>query len=266
MNPLRLVPIALLALAGCAQATGTSGPVPAGRAAHPGFDTSLYPGTAAVQAWRTASPYRWIGFYLPAPCHRETSWVGKRAELERMGWGIAVLYVGQQAFENSPTQEQQGGPIICSRTLLTAEQGATDARDAIARAQAEGFPAGTVVFLDVERMQQVSPAMAAYYQAWTREVLTDRRYVPGTYAHRANAAALYLLSQAVYTAAGSSMTPPFWVAGGAGFTLDRAPADSGLPFADIWQGALDVDREYGGVRLRIDENVATRPSPSAPGT
>jgi hypothetical protein len=55
-----------------------------------------------------------------------------------------------------------------------------------------------------------------------------------------------------------------WVAGGAGFTLDRAPEAAGVPFADVWQGALDVERTWGGVTLTVDENVARRPSPSAP--
>ena len=35
----------------------------------PGFDTRDYPGTAAMRAWRDASPYRWVGYYLTgAPC------------------------------------------------------------------------------------------------------------------------------------------------------------------------------------------------------
>lgn len=265
MKTIRRLPFALLLLAGCAGAPGLPRPAPAAPAGHPGFDTSLYPGAAALQAWRASSPYRWIGYYLSSPCHRETSWAGRRTEVERMGWGIAVLYVGQQAFEDALPAEP-ADTIICSRTLLTAEQARLDGRDAVTKALADGFPSGTVLYLDVERMRQVSPPMATYYQGWIREVLTDGRYLPGSYAHRANAAALYLLAQAVYASAGRSDTPPFWVAGGEGFTLNHPPAASGLPFADIWQGVLDVDREYGGVRLRVDENVATRPSPSSPGS
>ena len=58
--------------------------------------------------------------------------------------------------------------------------------------------------------------------------------------------------------------PPFWISGGAGFGLERGPGASGFPFARVWQGTLDVQRPYAGVNLRIDENVAARPSPSAP--
>src|SRR4051812_24026985 len=79
-------------------------PVPA---AYPGFDTGIYPGDAALQAWRSASPYRWTGYYLAAPCHRDASWSGRRAALEAMGWGLAVIYVGQQDWAQQPSRAAQ---------------------------------------------------------------------------------------------------------------------------------------------------------------
>jgi hypothetical protein len=134
----------------------------------------------------------------------------------------------------------------------------------VAKATAEGFAAGSTLFLDVERMQEVAPAMVIYYQAWHDELLASGRYRPGTYAHRGNAAALFALAQTSYLRAGRRDTPPFWVSGGDSFTLDRTPDASGLPFAEVWQGALDVRRTFGGVTLQVDENVAVRASPSAP--
>lgn len=257
--------VVFLLLSGCATVPPQSPQSPrTGVSTFAGFDTNLYPGEQVLQAWRASSPYRWIGYYLPAPCHRETSWVGKRPTLERLGWGIAVLYVGQQAFEGDTTTAAPAGPIICSRTLLSAEQGRTDAADAIQRAQAEGFAPGTIVYLDVELMRQIPQQMVAYYQAWIRELLRDGRYVPGTYAHRNNSSALYSLAEAAFREAGRTDTPPFWIAGGAGFSLDQRAYGSGFPYAAIWQGALDVDRTWGGMTLRIDENVANRASPSAP--
>lgn len=260
----------LLAATGCTRA-GTlplpsppTGPV-AVPGVHPGFDTSLYPGEAAMRAWWGSSPYRWVGYYLASPCHRDASWMGARPALQRIGWGTAILYVGQQAFEGAaPNDTLPPERIVCSNTLLTAERGRADARDAVAKAAAEGFPAGSTLFLDVERMQQLPPAMVIYYQAWQDEVLRDLRYRPGTYAHRLNAGELYALAQTAYLRAGRRDAPPFWVSGGAGFGLERPPAGSGFPFATVWQGALDTHRTHGGVTLRIDENVATLPSPSAP--
>lgn len=258
MRRLSLLLPALLLVAGCAPTR--PGTEPAG---FPGFDTWSYPGDAVLAAWREASPYRWIGFYLPAPCHRETSWSGTRERIERLGWGIAVLYVGQQAFDGVEDEETDG-PIICSRTLLTTAQGRTDAQDAASRAEAEGFAPGTTVFLNVERAEQVTDSLAAYVQAWAREMLRDGRYRPGLYAHQRNAARLFPLVHTAYQEAGRTDAPPLWVAGGGEFALDRAPRTSGVPFAAIWQGTFDVEREWGGARLLIDENVAASPSPSAP--
>ena len=261
-NLWRLPALLLLALGACAPPA--TGPRPAN--VHPGFDTGIYPGEAAMRTWREASPYRWVGFYLPSPCHRDASWSGTRPALERMGWGVAVLYVGQQAFEDAPdTPPDSTRPIVCSRTLLSAGQGAADARDAIARARAEGFAAGSTVFLDVERMREVPEGMRAYYGAWTEAVLRDGSYLAGTYAHQANAAALFAQARQLYAAAGRTEQPPFWIAGGSGFTLDQPPYAVGLPYARAWQGAIDVERTWGGVRLRIDENTADRASPSAVG-
>ena len=67
-----------------------------------GFDTSIYPGDIAMQAWREHAGYDWVGFYLPAPCHKDDSWTGKRETIERMGWGVAVVYVGQQTWGRTP--------------------------------------------------------------------------------------------------------------------------------------------------------------------
>jgi hypothetical protein len=229
-----------------------------------GFDTWQYPGEAVMRSWRETSPYRWVGYYLTSPCHRHTTWMGTRGTLERMGWGIALLYVGQQFWERPARTDLPPEQILCSNTLLTAERGRIEGRDAVAKATLEGFPSGSIIFLNVERMQQIPEAFVIYYQAWQDEVLASGRYRPGTYVHRINAADLYPLAQTAYLRAGSRESPPFWVAGGQGFTLDRAPSASGYPFAQVWQGVLDVQRTFGGVTLYIDENTASRPNPSAP--
>jgi hypothetical protein len=262
------LPILLLLVFSAACSSGgttPAGPSPRAANVHPGFDAAVYPGEAAMRAWRETSPYRWVGYYLPAPCHRDASFSGARPALERMGWGIAILYVGQQAFEGAaPPDTASGRPIVCSRTLLTAERGVADARDAIARTRGEGFAAGSVIYLDVERMTAVPDSVLAYYGAWTGEVLRDGSYLPGTYAHQVNAAQLFAAARAAYEAAGRAEAPPFWIAGGSGFALDQPPYAIGLPYARVWQGVLDADRTFGGVSLRVDENVSDRPNPSAP--
>jgi hypothetical protein len=37
-----------------------------------------------------------IRYYLPAPCQTGRTWVGRRVALERMGWGIAVLFIAHE--------------------------------------------------------------------------------------------------------------------------------------------------------------------------
>src|SRR5262245_28033351 len=87
-----------------------------------GFDTSDYPRDAAMQAWRDHAGYDWVGYYLQAPCHKDGSWTGKRDTLEAMGYGVAVVYVGQQTWNKVP---RAGGKVArgatCAANLVTAD-------------------------------------------------------------------------------------------------------------------------------------------------
>jgi hypothetical protein len=145
---------------------------------------------------------------------------------------------------------------------VNATRGVLEAKDAIQRTHAEGFPLGTVVFLDIERMQATPQKMREYYRAWTAHVLADGRYRPGFYAHTHNAALIHRDVKAVYTAAGRIEEPPFWIAGGRDFSPDKQPHQVGHSFAAVWQGVLDVVQEWNGHRLPIDVNVAQVPDPS----
>jgi hypothetical protein len=229
-----------------------------------GFDTSNYPGDAAMLAWRRNAGYDWVGYYLPAPCHKDESWTGKRDTLEAMGWGLAVVYVGQQTWGKTP---RAGGRTTrgatCATNLISPERGRVDAEDAIARTAAEGFPTGTAIFLDIEHMNAVPNAMREYYTAWTERVLEDGRFRPAYYAHNANAQTIYADVRAVLDRRGIESDPPFWIAGGSNFGRDRNPQDVGHEFADVWQGVLDTWEKHDRVRLPIDVNVAAVPSPSS---
>ncbi|HUG40827.1 MAG TPA: glycoside hydrolase domain-containing protein [Longimicrobiales bacterium] len=264
----------LLTLAACGgPATGPALPTPEGPGIEgargvPGFDTRDYPGDAVMAAWRESSPYRWVGYYLPAPCYTGTSWDGRRAALAGMGWGLAVLFVGEQDWAASAPSGAVSGadpgnqPVRCTSTNLTPERGAADGRAAASSAATEGFRSGAIIFLDVERVDTVSAPLTAYVRAWVETVLADGRFVPGLYAHAANADALLATASATFRAAGRTDTPPLWVATTNGFSLRRAPTESGFPAARIWQGILDARETWGGHTLRIDANVASEASPS----
>jgi hypothetical protein len=67
----------------------------------------------------------------------------------------------------------------------------------------------------------------------------------------------------VFANAGVTSPPQFWVSGSRGFSEDKHPHEVGHSFANVWQGVLDVVQTHNGVRLPIDVNVASVPSPSS---
>jgi hypothetical protein len=235
---------------------------------HMGFDTNVYPGDKAMQAWKESAGYEWVGYYLPAPCHKDNSWAGKRERLVEMGWGMAVIYVGQQTWGRTPrptskaAQRAGRSGASCNADFVSAGRGTIDGDDAVAKAAADGFPRGTVIFLDVERMETMPAAMRDYYKAWAARVLADGRYRPGVYVHAHNATDVHDDLKQVFAAASNAEEPTVWVASGHNFSRDKAPTDVGKTFADVWQGMLDIVESNGGVKLPIDVNVAAVPSPS----
>jgi hypothetical protein len=252
-----------------APATGT--PVTNNVVSFPGFDISLYPGDAAMRAWVSpASPYYWAGYYLAAPCHRDTSWTNKFAILRGMGWGITAIYVGQQDWSQIPQAaaaragEVSQQLITCSASLLSDAQGVSEAADAVAKLRADGFPDRSIIFLDVEPVTVVTPALLEYYRAWIGAVVRDGRYRPGVYASKQNAMALYTAAVEAVHSAGATEAPTFWIASSAGFTQTAAPTAVGFDFARLWQGAFDVVQTWNGVKLTVDVDVATTKSPSTP--
>lgn len=282
---------------------------------HMGFDTYAYPGDEVMRAWRHESvPYEWVGYYLPAPCHSGTTWMGKRERLASMGWGMAVIYVGQQTWSKTPTGYETQYKSVkrtayvskrvkvyrtvngkrvaryvtrkvpvkktvrvpvkvrvdatrrsiddCNAQLVSASRGRIEAADAIRRTEAEGFPRGAVIYLDLEYMRAVPQKMRDYYRAWTTAVLADGRYRPGYYVHDRNAQTIYRDVLATYAKAGVTDDPPFWVTGGGDFSPESAPTDVGHQFAQMWQGKIDVVERWLGYAMALDVNVATVPDPS----
>jgi hypothetical protein len=269
--------------------------------AHMGFDTGVYPGDAAMRAWRTGgSPYEWSGFYLPSPCHPDDGWSGKRETLTAMGYGLAVLYVGQQTWGRTPgkpykihvkvtkrvkaqvrngkkrrtvmkrvthtvmrTAPRPKPSETCNADFVSATRGAKEGLDAVTRTAREGFANGTTVFLDIERMDRLPQAMREYYSAWVRAVLADGRFRPGIYVHTDNANAVYADVKQAYGEAGITDEPPFWVAKSAGFDMNKLPTEMGHAFAAVWQGVLDVEQTWAGHKIPIDINVSGSRSPSS---
>ncbi len=257
-------------LAGACATVPTAPGGPTGFRGVPGFDTRAYPGDSVMQRWRESSPYHWVGYYLPAPCHTDTTWFGRRATLERLGWGTAVIFIGEQdwgaaAAVRGPTGAGAAAVASprCTSTNLTQEHGAADAATADSLMTVEGFARGARVFLDVEAVDSVSTPLATYVRAWIAGLLARGRFQPALYASARSADTLRAIETTEFARAGIIAPPAFWVAGGTRFDVHDAPTQSPVPYATVWQGATNVTERWGGVPLFIDVDVADSPSPSA---
>ena len=223
-----------------------------------GFDTGSYPGDDKMTAWSGGnSPYQFVGFYLDAPCHTRhtyTPWAGKYQFLTGLGWGLIVIYFGRQ---------QTG----CGSNSLSRAQGETDGADTIAKCNAEGFPPGTIVYIDVEHFDgNMSQAMSDYYRGWLSAILKSGTLQPGTYVARANVQSVLAAAQAEYAAQGVAGAPSLWVVKtDPNFDVASSdPAGCGIASADVWQGRLDHTNEaHNGFTIAtVDQNVATSADPS----
>lgn len=132
-----------------------------------GFDRNLYPGDERLAALRQHFAY--AGYWLTnPPGETANTWAGKRAALRAAGFGFLVLANGKLDRE------------IKAAGASPETLGRQDAAAAIAAAQREGFPGGTIVFLDQEEGGRLLPEQAAYLLAWT-EALATGPYKPGAY-------------------------------------------------------------------------------------
>jgi hypothetical protein len=136
-----------------------------------GFDRNDYPGDSTMQALH--GTFAFTGYWItPPPEERSNSWLGKRATLRQQGWGFLVLANGRLDKE-----------ILRARKAGTtpAQLGKNDAQVAVAAAQTEGFPAGTILFLDQEEGGALLEEQAGYLLGWT-EAVAASSYKPGVYA------------------------------------------------------------------------------------
>ena len=124
-----------------------------------GFDVNDYPGDALLPALRQA--FVFAGFWLNnPPGATRNSWAGKRTAVRDAGFGFLVLFDGRLAKElKSPSD--------------ALSLGASDARAAVARATKEGFPHGTIIFLDQEEGGRMTAPQLAYILAWADAVASS---------------------------------------------------------------------------------------------
>ncbi len=255
-----------------------------------GFDRNHYPGDAALPALRQSFDY--AGYWLnPPPGEHANSWVGKRAALERNGFGFLVLFNGRLDAR--------------LRGRDAAALGAADGRAAVAAAIGEGFPRGVLIFLDLEEGGRLLEEQAAYVFAWIDAVRAAGSragvYCSGIvvrdesgFVSTADDIAARETARKKTGDGGKNAEPlALWVANDAcppapGCTLDAPPMETAIPaelhaYARVWQYAQSPRRaEFSascpknaaadgncyapglaaGAKVLVDLDVADSPDPS----
>jgi hypothetical protein len=120
--------------------------------AYLGFDRNDYPGDAALLSLRHTFSYSSYWLNDP-PGEKANSWAGKRAVLVRNDFGFLVLFTGRES-------KRLRAPANASAL------GTADAHDAAESARREGFPPGTVIFIDIEEGGRMLPGQRAYIFSW----------------------------------------------------------------------------------------------------
>jgi hypothetical protein len=131
-----------------------------------GFDRDVYPGDAAFPTLQKT--FAFTGYWLsPPPTEKTNTWTGKRDFLRNSGFGFLVLFQGRDSRE---FKKGSDGPV----------KGSLDAKAAAAAAKREGFPPGTIIFLDIEEGGRLPPTYHAYLHAWLDD-LARSGYRAGVY-------------------------------------------------------------------------------------
>ena len=190
--------------------------------------------------------FTFSGYWLNAPPGAKTnSWIGKRAELLKNGFGFLVLFNGRLSKELQPPVDP-------------GNLGARDAELAVAAAQREGFSSGhsTVIYLDIEEGGRMLPTQISYIEAWSGRVVSSG-FVAGVYCsgmkvkegkgqtittaddihERAPVMAYFIYNDACPPSPGCAYlkNPP-------------PPSQSGFPGARVWQFAQSPRRRNFTVR------------------
>lgn len=195
-----------------------------------GFDRNDYPGDDAMKLLRRDFAFTGYWFSNP-PGEKNNLWIGKRAFLLSQGFGFLALYRGPESRE-------------LGTHALAKVRGARDGADAVARAKAEGFSKGTIIFLDIEEGGRLPDTYHSYLAAWADEL-----------ARAGNRPGVYCSGIPITEGPGVSITSAddirthaqreftFWAYNDAcppspGCAMPKeppTPSKSGIAYAQIWQ-------------------------------
>ncbi|HXJ13148.1 MAG TPA: glycoside hydrolase domain-containing protein [Candidatus Limnocylindrales bacterium] len=252
---------------------------PAAVHSYVGFDRNEYPGDESLPLLRKS--YSFVSYWLsPPPGAKSNSWIGKRGVMQSQGFGFLLLYQGRTSSQLPYKKD-------------SIEAGLADARAAAAAARRDGFPEGSVIFLDVEEGGRFFEGYLAYLQSWA-ESLRKEKFHPGIYCSGIvvdEGEGSTIISSDDIRAHIGVPEVVYWIYNDAcppspGCSIPQnppAPSASGVAYASVWQyvrsprekkvarhcrGYAEDGKCYApgdaGHRWFLDENVATTPDPSAP--
>jgi len=118
-----------------------------------GFDRNDYPGDEAMKLLR--KDFSFTSYWLGNPPQTKlNSWSGKREFLRSLGYGFLPLFSGPTSGE-------------LRDETFTLKRVADDVQSAAAAALHQGFPKGSVIFLDIEEGGRLPSTYATYLKHWT---------------------------------------------------------------------------------------------------
>jgi hypothetical protein len=245
-----------------------------------GFDRNIYPGDDALAVLRKT--YAFSGYWVsPPPGEKINTWQGKRELMHSQGFGFMVLFRGRESRELKTEAKAK-------------EKSSADARDAATAAQQEGFPKGTVIFLDIEEGGRLPATYHSYLRDWTDQ-LKKSGFRAGVYcsaipASEGNGVTILTADDIRNNIGGRELV--YWVyndvcppSPGCGAPKNPPPVSaSGVPYAAIWQFVQSPRRKEYTARCAatyqpdgncyapgdtahawfLDVNSALSPDPSAP--
>ena len=208
-----------------------------GQVAYLGFDRNDYPGDANLKTLRQTFSY--TGYWLNnPPGATSNSWAGHRAAVESNGLGFLVLFNGRLYGE--------------LKTVANAQRlGKADAIFAASSARREGFPRGTIIFLDQEQGGRMLPEQRAYIYGWV-DAISTAGFRAGIYCSgiRSTDGENVVTAEDIRQTSGSRQIT-YWATNdacppspGCSVSLPPpSPLKSGVAFAEIWQFAQSPQRK-----------------------
>lgn len=207
-----------------------------GQVAYLGFDRNDYPGDANLKTLRQTFSY--TGYWLNnPPGSTSNSWAGHRAAVESAGFGFLVLFNGRLYAQ--------------LKTVNAQRVGTADALIAASSARREGFPRGTIIFLDQEQGGRMLPEQKAYIYAWVDAIIAAG-FRAGIYCSgiRSNDGQNVVTAEDIHQTAGSREIT-YWAINDAcppspGCSVSLPPPNpskSGVDFAEVWQFAQSPQRK-----------------------